>query len=87
MSAHSLLGDRGRVHVDRHSPTVGALPPHRVLPEGDDGGAVVLDDVVIVLAIWGQGLGRSGHWRSRGSAPPRAVLLLLQVLNTLFNKS
>jgi len=21
MSAHSLLGDRGRVHVDRHSPT------------------------------------------------------------------
>lgn len=43
---------------------VGALAAHRVLPEGDDG-PVVLDDVVVVLAIWGQRLGRTGHWRTR----------------------
>lgn len=34
-----------------------------MLPERDDG-PVILDDVVVVLAIWGQGLGRPGHWRT-----------------------
>lgn len=41
---------------------VGALPAHRVLPERNDG-PVILDDVVVVLAIGGQGLGRTRHWR------------------------
>lgn len=42
---------------------VGTLPAHRVLPERNDG-PVILDDVVVVLAIWGQGLGRTRHWRT-----------------------
>lgn len=52
---------------------VGTLPAHCVLPERDDG-PVILDDVVVVLAIWGQGLGRPGHWRTPedGNKPPWA---------------
>lgn len=42
---------------------VGTLPAHCVLPERNDG-PVILDDVVVVLAIWGQGLGRTRHWRT-----------------------
>lgn len=42
---------------------VGTLPAHGVLPERNDG-PVILNDVVVVLAIWGQGLGRTRHWRT-----------------------
>lgn len=40
---------------------VGALAPHRVFPVRDDVGPVVLDDVVVILSIWGKGLGGTGH--------------------------
>lgn len=53
--------------TDRPQPPVpvpvGPLPAHCVLPERNDG-PVILDDVVVVLAIWRQGLGRPRHWRS-----------------------
>ena len=54
MSAHSLLGYRGRIHIVHHSPPVGTLPMHLVLPEKNDA-PLILDNV---LAIWGQGLRR-----------------------------
>lgn len=49
---------------------VGTLPAYCVLPERNDG-PVILDDVVVVLAIWGQGLGRPRHWRTpkKGNKP------------------
>lgn len=48
---------------------VGTLPSHCVLPKRDDG-AVILDDVVVVLSIWGQRLGRSRHWSApKGKQP------------------
>lgn len=79
--------------TDRPQPPVpvpvGPLPAHCVLPERNDG-PVILDDVVVVLAIWGQGLGRPGHWRSpdrgntrggwlgRRAVSPHCLLLTLQ---------
>lgn len=79
--------------TDRPQPPVpvpvGPLPAHCVLPERNDG-PVILDDVVVVLAIWGQGLGRPRHWRSpdrgntrggwlgRRAVSPRCLLLTLQ---------
>lgn len=58
MSAHSLLGYRGRIHVDRHSPAVGTLPAYSVLPKRNDA-PVIMNDVVVVFSIWGQRLGET----------------------------
>lgn len=40
---------------------VGALSPHCIFPVRDDVGSVVRDDVVVILSIWGKGLGGTGH--------------------------
>lgn len=40
---------------------VGALSPHCVFPVRNDVGSVVRDDVVVILSIWGKGLGGTGH--------------------------
>lgn len=40
---------------------VGALSPHCIFPVRNDVGSVVLDDVVVILSIWGKGLGGTGH--------------------------
>lgn len=40
---------------------VGALSPHCIFPVRNDVGSVVRDDVVVILSIWGKGLGGTGH--------------------------
>lgn len=40
---------------------VGALPSHCIFPVRNDVGSVVRDDVVVILSIWGKGLGGTGH--------------------------
>lgn len=40
---------------------VGALSSHCIFPVRNDVGSVVLDDVVVILSIWGKGLGGTGH--------------------------
>lgn len=42
---------------------VGALSPHCIFPVRNDVGSVVRDDVVVILSIWGKGLGGTGHLR------------------------
>lgn len=40
---------------------VGALSSHCIFPVRNDVGSVVRDDVVVILSIWGKGLGGTGH--------------------------
>lgn len=46
---------------------VGALAAHCVLSIGNDVGPVVRNDVVVVLSIGGQSLGRTGHLALRNT--------------------
>lgn len=40
---------------------VRTLSAHCVLPERNDVGAILRYDVVVILSIWGKGLGGTGH--------------------------
>lgn len=40
---------------------VGALLSHRIFPVRNDVGSALRDDVVVILSIWGKGLGGTGH--------------------------
>lgn len=54
----SLHENQMRLYTDL---PVGALSPHCIFPVRNDVGSVVLDDVVVILSIWGKGLGGTGH--------------------------
>lgn len=40
---------------------VGALLSHCIFPVRNDVGSALRDDVVVILSIWGKGLGGTGH--------------------------
>ena len=58
ISLSSNITNRMRHYTDL---PVGALSPHRIFPVRNDVGSVVRDDVVVILSIWGKGLGGTGH--------------------------
>lgn len=56
-----------RPHQLRHYTDlpVGALSSHCIFSVRNDVGSVVLDDVVVILSIWGKYLGGTRHWVSK----------------------